>query len=89
MRRTVMRFGSVLLAIAMMSTQTLAGAWPGGKRAAVVLTYDDTLPSQLDIAIPALDAAGFKGTFFLVGSRITPEQIEVWPGFWKYSQEHS
>jgi len=28
-----------------------------------VLTYDDALPSDLDIAIPALDAAGLKGTF--------------------------
>jgi peptidoglycan/xylan/chitin deacetylase (PgdA/CDA1 family) len=44
----------------------------------VVLTYDDALPSHLDIAIPALDAAGLKGTFFLVGSALVPEQIERW-----------
>jgi len=53
-----MRAGPVLLMIAMMTGQAVAGPWPGGKRAAVVLTYDDTLVSQLDIAIPALDAAG-------------------------------
>jgi peptidoglycan/xylan/chitin deacetylase (PgdA/CDA1 family) len=73
-----MRIGLVLLAITMMATQAAAGPWPDGKRAAVVLTYDDTLVSQLDIAIPALDATGLKGTFFLIGSKITPEQIARW-----------
>lgn len=73
-----MRIGLILLAITMMATQAVAGTWPGGKRAAVVLTYDDTLVSQLDIAMPALDAAGLKGTFFLIGSKITPEQIVRW-----------
>jgi len=46
------------------------GRWPGGHKAAIALTYDDALPSQLDIAIPQLDAAGFKGTFFLIGREI-------------------
>ena len=44
--------------------------WPGGQKAAIALTYDDALPSQLDIAIPQLEAAGFKGTFFLIGREI-------------------
>ena len=44
--------------------------WPGGQKAAIALTYDDALPSQLDVAIPQLDAAGFKGTFFLIGREI-------------------
>ena len=39
--------------------------WPDGARAAIVLTYDDALTSQLDNAVPALDEAGFKATFFL------------------------
>jgi peptidoglycan/xylan/chitin deacetylase (PgdA/CDA1 family) len=39
--------------------------WPDGAKAAIVLTYDDALTSQLDNAVPALDEAGFKGTFFL------------------------
>mgnify|MGYP000545430890 CR=1 FL=1 len=51
--------------------------WPGGKRAAIALTYDDALASQLDIAVPQLDAAGLKGTFFV--SRIyTPEAVRRW-----------
>lgn len=41
--------------------------WPEGAKAAVVLTYDDALDSQLDHAVPVLDVAGFKATFFLAG----------------------
>jgi peptidoglycan/xylan/chitin deacetylase (PgdA/CDA1 family) len=40
-------------------------AWPGGATAAVSLTYDDGLDSQLAQAAPVLDANGVKGTFFL------------------------
>lgn len=36
-----------------------------GKSCAVVLTYDDALEVHLDNAIPGLDSAGFKGTFYL------------------------
>lgn len=39
--------------------------WPAGVRAAVSLSYDDALDSQLDHAIPALDRAGLKGSFYL------------------------
>jgi peptidoglycan/xylan/chitin deacetylase (PgdA/CDA1 family) len=42
--------------------------WPDGARAAIVLTYDDALKSQLDVAVPQLDEAGLKGTFFLSGT---------------------
>jgi peptidoglycan-N-acetylglucosamine deacetylase len=52
-------------------------AWPKGRTAAVVLTYDDALKSQLDIAIPQLDEAGFKGTFFLDGD-IKPADMRRW-----------
>ncbi|HLI67409.1 MAG TPA: polysaccharide deacetylase family protein [Caulobacteraceae bacterium] len=40
-------------------------AWPGGARAAVSLTYDDSLDSQLDHGIAQISASGFKATFFL------------------------
>jgi len=36
-------------------------AWPEGKSAAIVLSYDDGLRSQLDIAIPQLDHARIIG----------------------------
>lgn len=42
--------------------------WPAGKTSAIVLTYDDSLASHLDIAAPQLEAAGFRGTFFLNGT---------------------
>jgi peptidoglycan-N-acetylglucosamine deacetylase len=42
--------------------------WPNGAKAAICLTYDDALDGQLDYAIPQLDSAGLKGTFFLTGS---------------------
>ena len=51
--------------------------WPGGRAAAIVLSYDDALTSQLDVAIPQLDAAGLKGTFFL-SARFPQEQVERW-----------
>lgn len=38
------------------------------KKCAVALTYDDALNIHLDKVIPALDSAGFKGTFYLIGS---------------------
>lgn len=43
-------------------------SWPQHKKAVIVLTYDDALSSQLDIAIPQLNAAHLKGTFFLTGN---------------------
>ena len=52
------------------SAATAGTKWPNGAKAAVVLTYDDALTSQLDHAIPALDAAGLKGTFFLAGPKL-------------------
>lgn len=50
--------------------------WPKGKRAAIVLSYDDALASQLDIVIPQLDKAGFKGTFFL--DAMPPQEMLRW-----------
>ncbi|WP_184541827.1 polysaccharide deacetylase family protein [Mucilaginibacter sp. FT3.2] len=38
------------------------------KKAIIVLTYDDALESQLDVALPQLDSLGFKATFFLMGN---------------------
>jgi peptidoglycan/xylan/chitin deacetylase (PgdA/CDA1 family) len=40
--------------------------WPGGAKAAVSLTYDDGLDSQLDNVVPALRRFDLKATFFLV-----------------------
>jgi peptidoglycan/xylan/chitin deacetylase (PgdA/CDA1 family) len=78
MASMLVRIGSLLLGTTMMAAQAQAGQWPDGRQVAVVLTYDDALSSHLDIAIPALDAAGLKGTFFLIGNALAPEQIGRW-----------
>jgi peptidoglycan-N-acetylglucosamine deacetylase len=52
-------------------------AWPHGRHAAIALTYDDALRSQLNVAIPQLDAAGLKGTFFLEGE-FAQEDLPRW-----------
>lgn len=52
-------------------------AWPQHKKAAIVLTYDDALTSQLTIAVPQLNAAHFKATFFLTGD-IDAQTIPLW-----------
>lgn len=41
--------------------------WPKGY---VSLTYDDGLASQLDVAVPQLEQAGFGGTFYLTWNNI-------------------
>ena len=51
--------------------------WPKGKVAAIVLTYDDALHSQLDVAVPQLAKARLRGTFFLDGD-ITPDDMLRW-----------
>ena len=46
--------------------------WPKGARTAVSFTYDDGRGSQINIAAPDLEAAGFRGTFF-----VTPKLYNV------------
>ncbi len=53
-------------------------AWPRGKRAAVSLTYDDGLDSQLENVAPQLDEFGLKATFF-----ITAENMEARLADWQ------
>jgi peptidoglycan/xylan/chitin deacetylase (PgdA/CDA1 family) len=53
--------------------------WPGGAKAAVSLAYDDALDSQLDNAIPALDRAGLKASFYLtLGSESVRRRMADW-----------
>lgn len=54
-------------------------SWPKKYQAAVSLSYDDALESQLNNAIPALDRHGFKGSFYLTLSNPgTLQNIEKW-----------
>jgi peptidoglycan/xylan/chitin deacetylase (PgdA/CDA1 family) len=53
--------------------------WPHGAQAAVSLAYDDALDSQLDTAIPALDKAGLKASFYLtLGSEVVKRRMADW-----------
>jgi peptidoglycan/xylan/chitin deacetylase (PgdA/CDA1 family) len=62
--------------------------WPGGARYAVSLTYDDALESGRLNAVPALDKAGFKGTFFLSGPAMnSPERLKLWAAVGKEGHE--
>lgn len=62
-------FVPLLLIAASFSLPTVSAdtafSWPNGAKAAVSLAYDDALPSQLDTAIPQLNAVGLKGSFYL------------------------
>jgi peptidoglycan/xylan/chitin deacetylase (PgdA/CDA1 family) len=45
--------------------------------AAISYTFDDGLHSQLVFAVPMLEADGFRGTFFVIPSRIPDTEAEV------------
>ena len=53
--------------------------WPHRQRAAVSLSYDDAIDSQLDNAVPALDNAGIKATFYLtLSSESLRKRLPAW-----------
>jgi peptidoglycan/xylan/chitin deacetylase (PgdA/CDA1 family) len=51
-----------------LTSQAQAPATWNNKPCAVVLTYDDAIDVDLDNVVPALDSAGLRGTFYLIGS---------------------
>jgi peptidoglycan/xylan/chitin deacetylase (PgdA/CDA1 family) len=56
-----------------------AFAWPRGAQAAVSLSYDDALDSQLDHAAPALDRHGLKASFYLtLSSPVLARRLPEW-----------
>lgn len=53
--------------------------WPKGIKAAVSLSYDDALNSQLDNVIPALNKYKLKGTFYLqLSSPVIDQRLPEW-----------
>jgi oligosaccharide reducing-end xylanase len=50
----------------------------GDKLAAVTMTFDDTIPSQLTVAKPLFDQYGYKSTFFLTSTYIGPGEATTW-----------
>ena len=53
--------------------------WPGGAKAAVTLSYDDGLITQIEKALPQLNEEGLRATFFPSGEGLTdPANIAAW-----------
>lgn len=72
---------SGLLSVANVYAADVATAftWPNGQKAAVSLSYDDALNSQLDHAIPTLNKYGLKGTFYLqLSSPVIDLRLAEW-----------
>ena len=76
-------FAGALLLISNATTASAAAprafTWPGGAKAAINLSYDDAIDSQLDHALPALNKYGLKGTFNLVlSSQALARRMDEW-----------
>lgn len=70
---------ALLAALMIFSVTALAGGEWNGKKAAVALTYDDSLNVHIDHARPDLNKYGLKGTFYItVGFDGFPERLEEW-----------
>lgn len=52
--------------------------WPDDYQAAVSLTFDDGLPSQLALAIPILNRFNFRGTFYVNPRDDYRQQLAPW-----------
>lgn len=67
---TSLKLVGIVFAITAGASQAMAGEfkWPQKYKAAVSLSYDDALDSQLDNAIPSLKKYNLKGTFYIVPS---------------------
>ena len=69
MKSTVKGF-MVLLSLAVFAGNSFAAhriaTWPDNRKGAVSLGFDDGCPSHLSVAVPSLNARGFKGSFFLI-----------------------
>lgn len=79
----VRRVVGLVVALIGMTTLAVAAdapfAWPQGAKAAVSLAYDDALDSQLDTAIPALDNAGLRASFYLtLSSDVVKRRMAEW-----------
>lgn len=53
--------------------------WPNGAKAAISLSYDDALHSQLDNAVPTLNKYGIKASFYLMlASDALAPRLDEW-----------
>ncbi len=57
-----------------------------GAGSLISLTFDDGLPCQIEHALPALDARGLPGTFFLIANEHTEYDSEFRQETWRNAQ---
>ncbi|MEO6630484.1 MAG: polysaccharide deacetylase family protein [Mucilaginibacter sp.] len=76
----------ILFLLANFTVYAQQKAATGNKKAIIVLTYDDAIQSQLNIAIPQLDSAHLHGTFFLTGN-ISPQALPRWREAFNHGHE--
>ena len=81
MKRTIQGF-FVFLALGVSAANTFAGhtitLWPENRKGAVSLAFDDGCMSHVSLGIPALDARGLKGTFFVTVDGVTDGYSPPW-----------
>src|ERR1035437_376603 len=81
-KKVPMRYGFLIAAVLMAEAalgQQAAFRWPDGAKAAVALTYDDGIDVDLDHAVPDLEAAHLRGTFYVPGhSESLGKRMEEW-----------
>lgn len=71
-------FISLTFSLSIIATTIAQSTQPwNGKKCAVVLTYDDAIPQQLDNAIPVLDSLGLKATFYIT-AYFARERLDDW-----------
>jgi len=51
--------------------------FPDGTRAALSLTFDDSWPSQLDLAVPILDRNALRATFYVLPTKVR-DRADEW-----------
>jgi peptidoglycan/xylan/chitin deacetylase (PgdA/CDA1 family) len=57
---------------------TITSPWPDACQGAISLTFDDGVPSQLELAIPLLDKYGLTATFYVTPRDQYQEQLQPW-----------
>ena len=70
MLNRILLAGALLCGTAAAQVEVSLSPWPAGARAALSLTFDDAYPSQAAVAMPLLEARGFRGTFYLIVDRL-------------------
>ncbi len=79
-----------LLILLVYPVSAIAGPvkWPGGAKGAVSLSYDDTLESQLNHAVPVLNRYKIKASFYLLlASPVVAARMDEWRAVAKSGHE--